>query len=594
MTDLFSKTQEHEEITLRDYQEDAADAVISYLKTNPGQNPIICAATGTGKSVIIARIIQRIKKANPQVRVMVGAHVAELLEQNSKKLAALMPDADIGIYSAGLGRDDTKNDILFAGIQSVYRVKPETLGIIHVLIVDEVHTISKKDKSMWASLIAALRVNYPGLKIIGLSATPFRLDSGLITKDPDDPDDTALFDEIVYDYGIGKAVQDGYLCSLTTKATETKYNIDGIKKLGGEYNLKELEAATNTDDLNRRAVAEMIIRAADRKSWLIFCNGVDHSFKIRDELRRMGITAETVTGDTPDWERAKILAYFKAGKVRAVTNNAVWTTGIDVPNVDMIGMLRHTLSGGLLLQMAGRGTRTTIDLSPYTNRKERLAAIAASDKPNCLFLDFAGNIKRHGFLDMIGPKPKGKKGDGVAPMKDCPECFTICHAAAKSCKDCGYVFPVNTETKIDGAYGGSVLSGPDIRDVIGVSYHAHNLNKEGKTPCMMVKYQHPDGSNTRDYICLQHDGFAYTKAIKWWNDRQGPAIEGFGEKPSIAFIIENKMYEPLMVPKSITVVKEKGFDKIVKYDGLHKPEPRSALPYVSESSTDFEDFDIPF
>jgi DNA repair protein RadD len=445
---------------------------------------------------------------------MVATHVSELLEQNSSKLLSLMPDADVGFYSAQLGEKEKDNEIVFAGIQSIFRQK--NLKAFNLLIVDESHTIGRKESTMWGKLIAKMKEVNPKLRIVGFSATPFRLDSGSLTSGDD-----AIFDEIVYDYSLARAIQDGYLCPITAKFTETKYNIDGVGKIGGEYNLKQLEAATNVDDLTQKAVKEMIFRSGDRKSWLVFCNGIAHSFSIRDELRRQGISCETVTGETPDYERAQILSDFKSGKIRAVTNNAVWTTGIDVPNVDVIGMLRHTMSGGLLLQMAGRGTRIMTDISDCTTAKDRRDKIASSIKPNVLFLDFAGNIERHGFLDEITAKDKKKPGDGVAPMKACPECWTICHAAAKACKDCGYEFPKNEVSHIHDVYDGALFGGePEKRIVMDVEYYPWNLNKEGKIPCLLVKYNHPDGTHTREYICLQHNGFAYQKAYQWWLERK--------------------------------------------------------------------------
>lgn len=554
---LFGASSPSGIIELRPYQDAATSAIIRYLKDHPDKNPIVCAATGTGKSVIIASLIKRVITANPAARIMVCTHVAELVNQNSQKLKQMMPTADIGIYSAGLNEKNHKTQIVFAGIQSIFRAKD--IGLFNLLIVDEVHTISKKDKSMWASFITALKTLNPRLRIVGLSATPFRLDSGSLTGGDD-----ALFDDIIYDYGIGTATQDGYLCPLTAKFTKTEFNIEGVGKIGGEYNLKQLEAATNIDETNRKAVAEMVAAAANRRSWLIFCNGIAHSFAIRDEIRRHNITCETVTGDTPDDERDRILQDFKSGKIRAVTNNAVWTTGIDVPNIDMIGMLRHTMSGGLLLQMAGRGTRATIDLSPYKTAKERREAIAASDKPNCLFLDFARNIERHGFLDQIKAKDKEKKGDGVPPMKACPECWTICHAAAKHCKDCGYEFPQNEETKLDGAYNGAVLSVAEVKEVVAVRYTAHNMHKEGKTPCLRVKYTHPDESTTSEYICLMHDGFAKQKAMKWWKERGGKDI---GNR-NIQEIIDDYLTDMLHVSRTITVAKEGKYDRITRYGEL--------------------------
>lgn len=586
----------------RHYQTDAATAAIDGIKR--GINPVICSAMGTGKSIIIALIAKRLKVANSSIRVMVASHVAELLKQNAAKLRAIMPDADIGFYSAGLDSYDLNNDFLFAGIQSIFRV--QDMGRFEVLIIDEVHSLSRKDMSMWHKLISTLRGFYPNLKIIGVTATPYRMDSGSLVSGDD-----ALFDEIVFDYGLGRAVQDGWLCKLVGKGTNTKYNVDGIRKSGHDFNQTELEAATNTDDLNTKAVIETISLVQGRKRLIAFCNGVSHAFSIRDTFIKFGIKAETITGETHPEERQRILDWMNedSDEIRVVTNYATLTTGVDIPSIDCVIMLRHTLSPGLLLQMAGRGTRTVIDLSPYPTREERLKAIAASPKPHCLFLDFAGNIRRHGFLDQIEPKDKKKKGEGVAPMKDCPVCHSILHAAAPTCRDCGHVFEIQKVELIEKAHTGAVMAGEaEVRDIIDITYNPHNVNRAGKTPCMMVTYFHPDTRVTKEYICLKHEGFAYKKAMTWWNERGGADI-----KPDTDLFDIVKLAQGLRIPESITVKQEGKYERITKYHNLSlknkvaiKPagndlgwfdddDPTTATTHsVQFPSASDEAFDIPF
>ena len=558
---------------LRPYQNQAVDAAIKYLKEVDG-SPLISAATGTGKSVIIASIIKRLMIPRPDINVMIVTHSQELIQQNHDKLKAIWPEAPTGIYSSGLGRKELVQ-ITFGGIQSLWRIN--NIPVVNLLIIDEAHTISRKQKSMWGRFIGLLKAVNPKIKIIGLSATTFRLDSGNLTTGDD-----AMFTDICFDYGLKKAIDDGWLAPLTAKYTKTKYDISGVHKIAGEFNLKELQEATNKESLNSEAVAEIIAAGKNRKTWLTFCNGVDHSFAVRDEFRRQGIEAETITGETPDNLRAEILARLKAGKLRCVTNNAVLTTGVDVPNIDLIAMMRHTLSGGLLIQMAGRGTRPIIDLNPYNDSKERREAIKNSHKPNCLFMDFARNIDRHGFLDEITGKDKDKK-DGVAPMKECPICFSICHAAAKHCPDCGHEFPIEKKQINSEVYKGAVISGAEKKEVIGVSYYPHNLNKEGKTPCLMVVYKHPDLTTTKEYICLQHEGFAQHKALKWWYERRGQSgVENLG----IKMIVDAGYCDNLLQPKSIIVRREGKFDRVINHIGLGEP----TIPiYDSNTLADMEE-----
>lgn len=539
---------------LRDYQNDAVDAAIEYMRGG-GRCGLISMATGTGKSVVIAELIRRVMTARPDIGVTVATHVSELVEQNYKKLKQIWQDAPAGVYSSGLGIWD-KKQITFCGIQSVFS---KDWYKTHLLIIDECHTISRKDKSMWASFIGRLKDINPNMIIIGLSATTFRLDSGNLCSGED-----AMFESIVYEYGLSKAISDGYLCNLVGKKTATEYDISGVGKQGGEFKLKDLEAATNLDHLTAAAVREVVEKwGTGRKSWLAFCNGIAHSFAVRDEIRKYGISCETVTGETPDNERVDILERFKNGSLTAVTNNAVWTTGVDVPNVDMIIMLRHTMSGGLLLQMAGRGTRVMTDINLPTP-KERRDAIKSSVKPNCLFLDFAGNIQRHGFLDQITGKDK-KKGEGVAPMKFCPDCSSICHAAATFCKDCGFKFQVIEKEAVGKLHDGDVFSNnaPIEKEVLGVSFMA-TVPKEGKISTLKVRYKHPDNDATTEWLGFQHTGRYHKTAIEWL--KLHAPLKSWDYTKTIKQAVEEGFFDDLKWPTKITVRKEGDFWKPIKRD----------------------------
>ena len=166
---------------------------------------------------------------------------------------------------------------------------------------------------------------------------------------------------------------------------------------------------------NAAAVREIVQYGRDRRSWLVFCAGVDHAYHVRDALREHGIAVETVTGKTNDLERDYILGEFKDGRLRAVTNCDILTTGFNHPGVDLIAYLRPTQSTGLYVQMAGRGMRN------------------APGKSNCLVLDFAGNIKRHGPIDRVNPYDPSRNGKGEAPVKTCPQCRSITFAGLRLC-----------------------------------------------------------------------------------------------------------------------------------------------------------------
>ena len=182
-------------------------------------------------------------------------------------------------------------------------------------------------------------------------------------------------------------------------------------------------AAVDTDDNNQKVVSEIIELAGERKAWLLFCTGVKHAYHVAEVLRQRGVAAECVTGDTPKAERENCLKKFKAGQIRALTNANVLTTGFDYPDIDLIAMLRPTMSASLYVQMAGRGMRPK------------------SHADHCLVLDFAGVVETHGPITAVQPPNKAGKGDGEAPVKVCDECGELVHPTTRVCPACGHEFP---------------------------------------------------------------------------------------------------------------------------------------------------------
>lgn len=482
-------------LTLRDYQRDAIDGLYGYWQEEPG-NPLIVVPTGGGKSLILASLCQELLAGWPDMRLAIITHVKELIEQNYQELTGLWPWAPAGIYSAGLGRRETQTQILFCGIQSVWN-KVSTIGHVDLLLVDEAHLIPRKSNTMYGKFIASLRSINPDLKIVGLTATPYRLDSGRLDEGED-----RLFDQIAYEVKISTLIDEGFLSPLITKATATTLDVSGVGKRGGEYIASELQAAVNTDAITRAACDEIQAYGADRKSWLLFCSGVEHAYAVRDELRRRSISAETVEGALKKHERDRIIQGFRGGEFQALTNMSITTTGFNVPQIDLLALLRPTLSTGLYVQMAGRGTRL------------------APGKENCLVLDFAKNIWRHGPIDAVNPKKPGK-GDGEAPVKACPKCHSVVALSTKTCPYCGHVFIAEAVPKHETrATAAPILSVSAPEWVPVTSRHFCRHEKEGKAPSMRVEYL-CGFTVHKTWVCFEHEGYARTKAEKFWRDHGG-------------------------------------------------------------------------
>lgn len=312
-------------LSLRPYQRAAIEALYDYFSASSG-NPLVVMPTGTGKSLCIAGFTREAIAAYGDTRVLILTHVKELIQQNFMALLRAWPEAPAGIYSAGLSRRDIHAQILFAGIQSIHR-HARQVQRCDLVLIDEAHLLGRGDSGMYRSFLAQLNeINAGLLKIVGFTATPYRLDSGMLHEGKD-----RLFTDIAFQVPVLEMIQQGYLCPVVPKQTSTQLDVGGVGTRGGEFIAKDLEAAVDRDEVTRAAVAEIVQHGEGRGSWLVFCSGVAHARHVRDAIREHGISAETVTGDTPGPERDGILAAFKAGRLRCVTNANVLTTGFDAP-----------------------------------------------------------------------------------------------------------------------------------------------------------------------------------------------------------------------------------------------------------------------
>ena len=409
---------------LRPYQDAAIAALHAHLQSSTGY-PLVDMATGTGKSLVIAAAVQQLAQQHPNARFLILAPRLELIEQDIAAIEMMWPDAPVGIVCEGLGRHDWDAQIVVATVNSVFR-SAERLGQRDLIFVDEAHLIPHGDEGMFQTTLAALLNLQPTLRIVGLTATPYRLDSGRL-----DEGDGRLFDETIYSYGIGDGIgdgiADGWLSPLIAKApgSESEINTVGVRKIAGEFNAADLERAADQDALVEAAADEITTHAGRRVSWLVFCCGIEHAAHVRNALRARGVKCETVTGNTPERERRDIIAAFRRGEIDCLTGADIFITGFDIPQVDLVALLRPTLSTSRYVQMIGRGTRK------------------AAGKQNCLVLDFGGNVRRHGPVDnpTIRVKSNGAAGAAADLVKVCPACGTYNPLAAVVCIECDREFP---------------------------------------------------------------------------------------------------------------------------------------------------------
>lgn len=586
---------------LRPYQAEAVEAVYRHLREKDN-NPCIVLPTGTGKSVVIAKIVSD-SVQQWHGRVLILAHVKELLEQNSGKVKAFCPDIPIGIFSAGLKSRDTEESVIVAGIQSVYN-KACDLGAFDLVIVDEAHLIAPDGDGMYRTFLKDMKVINPRVRVIGLTATPFRLKGGLICQ----PEN--ILNEVCYEAGLKEMIAQGYLSPLISKAGRTEANLADLHIRGGEFIGEEMAAAMDNEQIVSSACREIVDLTRDRKSVLIFTTSVEHCKHVAEKIQAYsGQECAVVTGDTSAGERAEIISRFKGELVPAdlfgktkpqlkfLANVNVLTTGFDAPNTDCIVLLRPTNSAGLLIQMVGRGTR----LSPGTG------------KTDCLVLDYGGNILRHGPVDMIRVKEPGAGKGGDAPAKKCPQCLALIHAAYAKCPQCGFEFPPSEKSNLsDKASSAGIISGQidytdyDVQDVY-YCVHEKRYAEPGTPRTMRIDYQVGFDEFKSEWVCPEHTGYARDKFLKWWRERAalGCPIPNTARE---AVALANQGL--LAAPERITVRSVAGekFDRITRWVLKDRPVMREPgddsaeieSEYPSNSpgdlgvSPDYGPDDIPF
>jgi DNA repair protein RadD len=481
------------------HQPAAVDAVFRYWERGGPGSPLIEVATGGGKSRIMATIASQLV-SRFGARVLILAHRQELIRQNAAAVQTVDPHVRVGVWSAGLGLKSL-GDITVAGIQSVWR-SPAKLGRIDVVIVDEAHLISGEDNSMYGKLLAGLRQDNPDLRLVGLTATPYRLGQGLLTEG-----DNKIFDCVIYKAGPRELVQAGVLVPLVTEAQSANVKTDGVKISGGDFIARDLELAFDLDQVNS-AVASDVARllAGGRKSALVFSSGVTHASHLRNALQMAGVGAEVVVGDTPN--RAHLLERYKSQELQCLVSCDVLTTGFDAPCTDVLALVRATLSPGLYVQMLGRAMRRF------------------DGKSEALILDYGGNIARHGPITDVRVKAKFRiEGGGLAPFKVCPQCSAENAASSRACIHCDFEFPPPEKKANATASPLNPMEAPAAARPVTVKVGSVECmrwlkkNAEpGKPPTLRMRFLTEDGLEIlSEYLCLEHDGFVRHKAEKMWN-----------------------------------------------------------------------------
>jgi DNA repair protein RadD len=479
---------------LRDYQEEALAALYKYWEKGELRHPVLLLPTGAGKSLLIAYLCAEAAKY-PGCRVLVVTHRAELVRQDFDEMQEIIPDVSAGIFCAGLKEKNLGETITFATVASIIN-QLDILPKYEVVIIDEAHLIPPNANTRYRKLLGSIAEVNPEVVFVALTATPYRMDSGLIYGEED-----SLFDGLAHEVTVRRLLDGGYLAPLVSRSGCKKIDLSKVRRDSRtrDYIAGDLQEAAMCEGMTEAIVADALKHGHDRKSWLVFSSGVDHAWELAEAFTAAGITTEVVLANTKN--RKEKLDAFKAGKVRCLIGADVLTTGFNCPRVDLLIFARATESTSLYVQIMGRGSRTF------------------PGKENCLVLDYGGNVERHGFFDNVRvPYAKGKgEGEPVdAPVKECPLCNLHVHASVRNC-ECGHEFPAPRRgSNLSATSFSGRLIGPGEKPewwpVDSVSMK--RWSKPGSNPSICVTYK-SGFLSIKEWVCPEHTGFARRKYEQW-------------------------------------------------------------------------------
>jgi DNA repair protein RadD len=483
----------------RPYQIEAFESLDQYLATK-AQNPCVVIPTGGGKSIMIAWAIMEWVRDYPAFRVCIVAHRKELIEQNSAELISLWPAGDIGLYAAALRKRNTEAAITFATIDTIYN-KWGHFAPFDMIIVDEAHRIPPKGEGKYRTFIKGCKSINPNLRIVGFTATPFRMGCGPICHRDH------ILNEICYSANVGDLIANGFLSKLRSKIGDVQADLSNVERTkGGDYKEGSLARAVDTPVIVQGAVrsAMQIIKAENRKSSIFFCVDENHCKDVNFELRKYGVEAPIVTAKTPLAQRERFAKAFVDGAISALININVYTEGFNAKRTDHVVLLRPTLSAALYHQMVGRGLR----LFP--------------GKEDCIVSDFAHCIDEHGPIDC--------PDIGSVKVEVCAKCGDAFSRAVRICPHCGWEIPKELIEKREAeekekkmhdikASNRNILSSvPEDLTVDDVDLFRHR--KVGQPDSIRIQYR-CGVLTVNEWIGFEHEGFFAMKSRRWWANRFG-------------------------------------------------------------------------
>lgn len=408
---------------LRPRQIQAVDRTVAALHEHG--NTLLVAPTGSGKTIMLSAVIQRIIKQDK--RALVLQHRDELTDQNRKKFKRVVPGVSTGVVNAD--EKQWNRQVTFAMAPTLTREKNlDLLPPQDLIVIDEGHHSPAKS---YTNIFEQAREKNTKVMLFGTTATAERGDSKSLRE---------IFSNVSDQITLSELILAGHLVRPRTFVIDigTQEALRGVKKTVSDFDMGAVEKIMDKQPLNQRIVEEWRKLAGDRRT-IVFASTVKHARDVAEEFQRQSITAAYLDGDTPSGERAQLVKDFDSGAIQVLVNCAVLTEGFDSQPVSCVILLRPSSHKSTMIQMIGRGLRT-VDPEIYPG-------ITKSD---CIVIDFGISVLTHGSLEqdavLDGKQKLKQKGD--APIKICPDCGAMVPAGVLDCPLCGFEF-IRTEKIID-------------------------------------------------------------------------------------------------------------------------------------------------
>lgn len=440
-------------INLRRYQDEGVGKIRSAFK-NGIKKILFVLPTGGGKTVVFTYITQ--KMSIRKKRVLILVHRIELLRQTSKALQKF--DVDHGMINP-MYTPNFAIDGQVASVQTIIKRLPYTVAvgwIPDLIIVDEAHHATA---GSWRKIIDHFEQLNENMRVIGVTATPIRTDGQGLGVDHG-----GMFEELICGPSMRWLMDEGFLVTAKVLSPPKKFDQSKLKRGRGDYNTKDLEVLINKPTITGDAVAHYK-ETCEGVPTIVFCTTVRHTEEVAQEFRNHGYRFYAIDGTTDDDTRNRVLSGLADGSVDGVCSCDLINEGTDVPAATCAMLLRPTSSLSLHLQQLGRVLRPVFPdgfNASEATKEERLAAIAASEKPYAYILDHVGNVGawidgefvvNHGLPDQehnwsldgeVKKRGKKKTEKGVR-VQMCLSCFA-CHEPAPVCPQCGHVYEIKDST----------------------------------------------------------------------------------------------------------------------------------------------------